>query len=87
MIARPLTVFSVLDWAWKQDFHGDHHVFFIDEINRISKGGYYSHFNVILQSSGTGKSRTVDEMAKLVFTLPFNLRADIENQGPYSIPC
>lgn len=86
-MAQLLTVFSVLDWAWKQDFLGDHHVFFLDEINRVSRGGHYSHYNVILQSSGTGKSRTVDEMAKLVFTLPFNLRADIETQGAYSMPC
>ncbi|EGN99572.1 hypothetical protein SERLA73DRAFT_167496 [Serpula lacrymans var. lacrymans S7.3] len=34
----------------------------------------YAGFAAIVQSSGTGKSRMVHEQAKLVFTLPFNLR-------------
>ena len=28
----------------------------------------------LIQSSGTGKSRMVDEQANLVFTIPFNVR-------------
>ena len=35
----------------------------------------YDNFVPIVQSSGTGKSRIVDEAAKYIFTLPFNLRA------------
>ena len=34
----------------------------------------YANFVPIIQSSGTGKSRTIHEMSKLVFTIPFNLR-------------
>lgn len=38
----------------------------------------------IVQSSGTGKSRMVDEAARLVFTLPFNLRGDQASIGTHS---
>ena len=34
----------------------------------------------IIQSSGTGKSRTVDELAKRLFTFPFNLRPGVESE-------
>lgn len=30
----------------------------------------------IVQSSGYGKSRMMDQMATMVFTIPFNLRSD-----------
>src|SRR5260370_38648064 len=36
--------------------------------------GTYSSTGSIIQSSGYGKSRMVNEMANRVFTLPFNLR-------------
>ncbi|KAF8642855.1 hypothetical protein AX16_009363 [Volvariella volvacea WC 439] len=39
------------------------------------------------QSSGTGKSRTVDEMASMIFAIPFNLRDDFDSQlGAYPPP-
>ena len=31
-----------------------------------------------------GKSRMVDQLAKLVFTIPFNLRSVAENKGMHS---
>lgn len=34
----------------------------------------HANFVLILQSSGTGKSRVVDELAKYIFTIPLNLR-------------
>ena len=34
----------------------------------------YANQISIIQSSGTGKSRTVDELAKRLFSFPFNLR-------------
>ena len=34
---------------------------------------YKSHA-AIIQSSGSGKSRMVDEVSKLIFTIPFNIR-------------
>lgn len=43
----------------------------------------YSNSVVILQSSGTGKSRMVHEQADLVFTIPFNLRVSSETRGDF----
>jgi hypothetical protein len=34
----------------------------------------------IIQSSGSGKSRLVDEAARHIFTIPFNLRPKSETQ-------
>ncbi|KAB5587758.1 hypothetical protein CTheo_8800 [Ceratobasidium theobromae] len=34
----------------------------------------HANFVLIFQSSGTGKSRVVDELAKYIFTIPLNLR-------------
>lgn len=34
----------------------------------------YGSIITVLQSSGTGKSRTVHEMRNLVFVIPFNVR-------------
>ena len=38
----------------------------------------YANMMTILQSSGTGKSRMVDQLAFQVFTFPFNLRDPAE---------
>ena len=35
---------------------------------------YMGHTSIV-QSSGSGKSRLVDEVAKSIFTIPFNIRA------------
>ena len=34
----------------------------------------YAHYAAIVQSSGMGKSRTVDELGKQHFSIPMNLR-------------
>ncbi|KAH8113034.1 hypothetical protein DFH11DRAFT_1727972 [Phellopilus nigrolimitatus] len=47
----------------------------------------YENSLAIVQSSMTGKSRTVHEHSKLVFTIPFNLTAEEEMDGfPYPFP-
>ncbi|KAG9074982.1 hypothetical protein FRC06_010342 [Ceratobasidium sp. 370] len=47
----------------------------------------YANFLPIVQSSGMGKSRTVDEPARRVFTLPFNFRPAADQTGyPKSDP-
>jgi hypothetical protein len=38
----------------------------------------YAHYTTIVQSSGMGKSRMVDELARNHFVIPINLR------GPHS---
>jgi hypothetical protein len=44
----------------------------------------YSNHIPIIQSTGMGKSRAVDELAKQMWTLPFNLRAKENHDGVYS---
>jgi hypothetical protein len=36
---------------------------------------FYGHYTSIVQSSGMGKSRTVDELSKSHFVIPLNLRS------------
>ncbi|KZT03296.1 uncharacterized protein LAESUDRAFT_684107 [Laetiporus sulphureus 93-53] len=64
--------------AWKKPFIGTSHQTLLDSIKEMnrdrSKESSYSNYLAIIQSSGTGKSRTVDELAKLIFTIPFNVR-------------
>ncbi|THH03562.1 hypothetical protein EW146_g10403 [Bondarzewia mesenterica] len=55
----------------------------LDHMNmgRAYADSLYTNFVPITQSSGTGKSRTVDEMAKLVFALPFSLHSWKDETG------
>jgi hypothetical protein len=41
----------------------------------------YAHYAAIVQSSGMGKSRTVDELAKDHFVIPLNLREATSSGG------
>ncbi|KAB5587907.1 hypothetical protein CTheo_8651 [Ceratobasidium theobromae] len=45
----------------------------IDNMNASRGNCDYTNFIPIIQSSGTGKSRAVDELAKQIFTIPLNL--------------
>src|SRR6202022_3495122 len=44
----------------------------------------YAHYAAIVQSSGIGKSRTVDEMGKVHFSIPINLR-DADSTGLFYV--
>ncbi|KAG6377825.1 hypothetical protein JVT61DRAFT_14603 [Boletus reticuloceps] len=46
----------------------------LNNINAMDRSTPLANSVALIQSSGTGKSRMVDEMAKLVFTIPFNVR-------------
>ena len=52
----------------------------------MKREGPYSNVVSIVQSSGTGKSRMVDQLARSVFTIPFNIRSVKDNQG-ISLSC
>ena len=65
--------------AWTGEYVGSPHINLLESIKAavldIDKHTLeYANTLEILQSSGTGKSRMVHELAKLVFTIPFNLR-------------
>ena len=48
----------------------------LDEMNKSRGDLLYANFVPIVQSSGMGKSRLVDETAKLIFTIPFCFRTE-----------
>jgi hypothetical protein len=73
---------TVAEEAWNAEFIGPYDTLlkdYIDQINRknskLRRHSLYQTFTSITQSSGCGKSRVVDATAKLIFTIPFNLRA------------
>ncbi|QRV85662.1 hypothetical protein RhiJN_13680 [Ceratobasidium sp. AG-Ba] len=45
----------------------------LDQMNSERRADDYANYVPIVQSSGTGKSRAVDELAQQVFTIPFRL--------------
>ncbi|KAG8710691.1 hypothetical protein FRC08_016827 [Ceratobasidium sp. 394] len=53
----------------------------MDQMNTERGLDDYANFLPIIQSSGMGKSRAVDEVARQVFTLPFNLRPSEDDTG------
>ncbi|KAI6037804.1 hypothetical protein EDC04DRAFT_2700044 [Pisolithus marmoratus] len=67
--------------AWKTRYLGQYHVMMLTHINGMDRSKLYGSSTAIIQSSGTGKSRTVHELAGLVFTIPFNLRHPNESAG------
>jgi hypothetical protein len=85
-------MFMYLKWllatekAWQTPFVGSIHKSMLGVINRTKRDVGRSTHMVIVQSSGTGKSRAVHELAQLVFTVPFNLRADHETTSGTWIP-
>jgi hypothetical protein len=72
--------------AWEGTYVGSAHELLLANINKYlntdfkglsSRKAYWNQV-AIVQSSGTGKSRMVHELSKLVFTIPLNLRAAIK---------
>ncbi|KAG9092220.1 hypothetical protein FRC06_000190 [Ceratobasidium sp. 370] len=57
----------------------------MDQMNAKRGDADYANFVPIIQSSGMGKSRAVDEVAREVFTLPFNLRSPKDNTGGFDL--
>ncbi|KAF8124075.1 hypothetical protein EV363DRAFT_1586969 [Boletus edulis] len=53
----------------------------LNNINAMDRSTPLANSVALIQSSGTGKSRMVDEMAKLVFTIPFNVRLPDERSS------
>jgi hypothetical protein len=66
--------------AWSDKWLGDHHVLFANLMDQLRAGPAnhrlmpYNHSISLIQSSGMGKSRLMDSVAKLKFCFPFNMR-------------
>ncbi|TDL26328.1 hypothetical protein BD410DRAFT_826146 [Rickenella mellea] len=70
-------------FAWEVNFVGNAHEHLLSEMQAAAKRkGLYCTITPIVQSSGMGKSRTVDELAKCVFTIPICLRDPKETGYP-----
>ncbi|QRW12304.1 hypothetical protein RhiLY_11303 [Ceratobasidium sp. AG-Ba] len=70
--------------AWTAPYVGKTAQVLKSNLNRMNVwcgSAPYANYVPITQSSGTGKSRAVDELAKEVFTIPFCLRRGHGNQG------
>jgi hypothetical protein len=85
--------------AWLTKFAGSSHLRLISKIKAIADNrepadiekmvpkGVYTNILPIVQSSGMGKSRTVDEIAKGLFTIPICLRDQNDSGLCPSVPC
>lgn len=73
--------------AWQVKYVGDHHKCLLRAIDKMTdpervRGKIYWNYLPIVQSSGMGKSRLVDQVSTLIFTIPFNLRTTNEYPTP-----
>ncbi|KAF8813408.1 hypothetical protein BYT27DRAFT_7250940 [Phlegmacium glaucopus] len=70
-------------FAWEVDFVGNGHIQLLSEMRTAAKvKSPYCTITPIVQSSGMGKSRIVDELAKCIFTIPICLRHPDETGYP-----
>jgi hypothetical protein len=70
---------TAIEGAWTSPFRGKGAELFrfgLDRMNNDRGDRLYANFVPIIQSSGMGKSRLVDETAKLIFTIPFCFRSE-----------
>ncbi|EIM80252.1 uncharacterized protein STEHIDRAFT_172882 [Stereum hirsutum FP-91666 SS1] len=74
--------------TWTAPYQGDSHKQLYETICGMPKStAACSHMLRVIQSHGSGKSRMVDEMAELVFTIPVNLQNDRYDEiGPHYPP-
>jgi hypothetical protein len=69
-----LTLIPAVEESWMREFSGDASHALWKNIKIYHTSRLYAHYTAIVQSSGMGKSRTVDELAKHHFVIPLNLR-------------
>jgi hypothetical protein len=86
LIVMDLKSYSVAtEWAWRVPYQGNYSNLLEKCITQMNSTRTYEHtysnFIPIVQSSGTGKSRLVDQVAKAIFTIPFNLRSTEDKTG------
>jgi hypothetical protein len=63
--------------SWDIDYVGNADDLLYDHIkNYATKDSDFARYTSIVQSSGMGKSRTIDELSKKHLVVPLNLRQD-----------
>ncbi|KAL0948165.1 hypothetical protein HGRIS_014960 [Hohenbuehelia grisea] len=87
--------------SWKGRYHGDAYIALWNYIcSYFPRNGktpnqfaaeqekllqFYAFYIVLFQSSGTGKSRVIDELAKMIFLIPICLRAESTGYPPADV--
>lgn len=76
----------VLERAWKHPYKGRHADALVDRIKEANKTRQiekkaYANYILLIQSSGVGKSRTVHEAGKKLWSIPLNLRKRGKGEG------
>jgi hypothetical protein len=76
---------AVLSGDWKRPFWGDSvellKALLLDEERVFQRDEFYAKSLTIIQSSGTGKSRLLDELSKELLTISFALRHPHKDAG------
>jgi hypothetical protein len=83
---------TVIERAWQRAFKGDAATVLLETISSYldNEKDPYSRQATIVNSSGTGKSRMVDQLAKKIITVPVCLRSDPSTGDPFYLsvlPC
>jgi hypothetical protein len=74
-----LLIDAATEEAWTQPYIGGAHTCLYEVMEALQKRKEaYGRFLSVVQSSGTGKSRMVDELSKQHLVIPINLRPDGE---------
>lgn len=87
-----ILTFLPVEKAWDSPFIGNSHHVLIANLRAMYTASLQAangandrmvdmSCTAIVQSSGSGKSRMVDEVAKHIFTIPFNIREAAETKG------
>jgi hypothetical protein len=76
---------TAIEFAWKRAFEGDAATVLLETISSYldKKKVPYSRQATIVNSSGTGKSRMVDQLAKKIITVPMCFRPDKSTGDPF----
>lgn len=63
---------------WKDDYVGESDEALLQDLNAVSANvtNLYAKYMNVVQSSGTGKSKTIQQISTKVFTVPFVIRED-----------
>ncbi|KAG9031676.1 hypothetical protein FRB95_002415 [Tulasnella sp. JGI-2019a] len=80
-----MNLVDVANEAWQVPFVGETHSVLLNNIDAMKRASNHANFASIIQSSEFGKSRMVDEQAKLVFTILIKLLVIKESQA-YPLP-
>jgi hypothetical protein len=77
-------IFTATEFSWTQEYIGDASVELWNHIKNHygSNEHVYANYLGIVQLSGMGKLRTVDEMSKHHFLIPVNLR-EVNSTGQF----